>query len=830
MRLFDLPLSLLLLLFSSTTLGATSTSTLPPFRNKTTDTQPVTTGPQYASACAASTRSYSSAYNSWSREHEHVRHVTETLGGTSYRVVTYYENATTLCDGYPRVTYSPAVSLSKGTITYPHLPTSTKTYGDTYYYAYPSASPTCTIQPSDCDPLWADYSASLTAWRQGSNATSIGTAPQAQITQSPQTPPCQNQSEASRYAAAASSIYGCGLCTIFGDAVELVYFPVPTTVSRDMCATTPSTSLTHYGPGAVIEAYQGTQYGANATMAPGGAQTAVVGHNTFTSGTAYISIGSVWAENRCSSTIGTPVSNAILAMPSESVLSLRYRQDHFQYFAVTSTQTGYPVSYADFNSPVPYSAWIGQEKCEGYYDTWYCGVIYENDFRPQLAIPPEIRQLNPAWDGCQMWYGGLYDPPLALQPAESIALPTRPHPHDEVSKTPEPSSTVAAPTSTATALPDQGGNAEEGSTPEGGHSTPSSQDEGEGSVAAPTSTAIALPDQGGDAGSWSGEDGEHATPPSQVGVGQATPTAQNDGGADEPQGSWHHVISAGGLTWEASACGGHACIDGTTFSAGGPAQTLSGGAVASYDSESHLHVQGSSTIALPHHTTNYGVPGVSRPGEAPNAAVTIAGNTVTAVQTEEGGAVIVDGSRTLTPGGAATTLADGQVFSAENNGLVVGWSSSFEVDAVAAEATASGSNGRSGSGGDAQGTGAIVGASGKGPSISVTVSSTIATQPASTEADGDSASERSTSGGSGSGTKATGVGEANSVDGASSITSTAVVASDSISGTAVAGAGTSTAGAQYTATATGDSHRLAFGRTHALLVAVTLALAACGVL
>ncbi|KAK5747082.1 hypothetical protein LTR17_000214 [Elasticomyces elasticus] len=335
-------------------------------------------------------------------------------------------------------------------------------YQQTGFPNYPYSSPSCVIAPSDCDPLLEAYSTSLSAW-QAQNASRVadGTGPP-RITAPPQTPPCLGQSQASSYAAATEEIYGCGLCTIFGQGVELVYFP--TSASRDMCGSTPPASLTHYGSGAVITAYAGTEYGRNASSTVQGSQTAILGRNTFTSGTAYMSIATVWAENRCSSTIGTPVSDAILVMPSESVLSLRYSQNHFQYFMSTDTQTGYPVSYADFNSPVPFSAWIGQARCEGPWDTWYCGVVYENDFRPQLAIPPEIRQLNPEWEGCQMWYGGLYDPPVALQVQESAAAPTRPHPVSDEgpSTTARPSQTAQAPTSAPTALSQELGGGEDG--------------------------------------------------------------------------------------------------------------------------------------------------------------------------------------------------------------------------------------------------------------------------------------------------------------------------------------------------------------------------------
>jgi hypothetical protein len=199
---------------------------------------------------------------------------------------------------------------------------------------------------------------------------------------------------------------------MFGQGVQLVYFPEPTSMieNRNFCASTPSASLTHYGPGAVITAYAGNQYQGNDSHSISGQMTAVANNHTFTSGTAYISIETVYAVDRCSRTFGKPARDVILAMPSQSVLSLRYSQDHFQYLMQTDQQTGYPVSYADFNTPIPWSAWNGQAYCQGPQDYYRCGIIYENGYRPQLAIPPGIRDLDPAWETCQLWYGGLWDP------------------------------------------------------------------------------------------------------------------------------------------------------------------------------------------------------------------------------------------------------------------------------------------------------------------------------------------------------------------------------------------------------------------------------------
>ncbi|KAK3068804.1 hypothetical protein LTR53_013330 [Teratosphaeriaceae sp. CCFEE 6253] len=569
MRLLDLPPAIRLLLFSGHNVFGAPTTTPTRTLEARQDTPRLTTGPAFATSCSSAYWSYSSAYDSWSREHRTVSNQTQVLGGTTISEVTYYANATTLCDGHPRVGYSPAISLSTGQITVSNAAATTEVNPLTYFSAYPSPSPTCSTAPSDCDPLWSAYSSAYAA--NNASRTNSGTA---RITAPPQTPPCMDQSMAASWASVTESIYGCGLCTIYGQGVELVYFP--TTASRDMCASAPpTTALTHYGPGAVLTAYAGTQFNRNASLAPDAA-TAVLGGNTFVSGTAYISIASVWAEDRCSATRGAPVANAILAMPSRAVLSLRYSQDHFQYFASTDTQTGYPVSYADFNKPVPYSAWAGQAMCEGPWDTWNCGVVYDNDYRPQLAIPPEIRQLNPAWEGCQMWYGGLYDPPVALQTQASAAGPTVPG-----GETVEAGATEARPSA---------------------------------SMQAPTGTPTTLPEySGGSGASWTGSGA------SWTGSGeQSTPTGSGGGVGGDTAGGWHHAFTAAGQTWQASACGSdQACVEGTALSSGGPPQTLSGGVLASYGSQGLVLVgtgaPGSAPQAQQQTATEGGIEGPSRP-------------------------------------------------------------------------------------------------------------------------------------------------------------------------------------------------------------------------
>lgn len=601
------------------------------------------TGSSYAQACWSAVASWSSSYNSYTSAHRWVSTTLLTFGPTSVESVTYFENATTLCDGHPRVTYSPAIPTATANITHSGLSISTSTILGTYFSAYGPSAPSCSIDPSDCDPLWAAYSTSVSA--AGPLITASPIVP----------PPCANSSEAALLSQAHSMITGCGTCTIYGQGVQLVYFP--TTVSVDYCASTPTANLTHYGPGAVITAYAG-----KSAVAPGEIRdnrTVFAEGHAFTTGTAYISISTVYAVDRCSNTYGTPINDAILAMPSQSVLSLRYRQDHFQAIMETDKITGYPVSYADFNSPVPWSAWNGQTMCDpGGYGGWACSIIYEDQYRPQLAIPPQVTQLSPHFEGCQMWYNGLWDPPLALQPqtaADGPGFGPDFGGHWATSTAAAPSSTPGSPTAPATAMP----------------------------VQQSTST----------------------TPGNQL-PGPTQPPSQSPKPYSPEAEPWMQSVVVDGLTLWATGANRQVHIESASLTSGGPSSTIEGGLVASYGSNG-LILRGGSTAAFDQHQggptqqtqSNGGTgaaitSGLSGPGSQPEPSdadtttINIDGSVMTCVQSSDGGPVVIDKSTTLTPGGSATTLPNGHVISAASDSLVVEWSST--LGQIAASATSGG--------------------------------------------------------------------------------------------------------------------------------------------
>lgn len=62
-------------------------------------------------------------------------------------------------------------------------------------------------------------------------------------------------------------------------------------------------------------------------------------------------------------------------------------------------------------------------------------------YEPILAIPIEVRQIDPDWADCVGGINGVYDPPIALTPAEAIAKPTLPGTASETTSDAVPAST-----------------------------------------------------------------------------------------------------------------------------------------------------------------------------------------------------------------------------------------------------------------------------------------------------------------------------------------------------------------------------------------------------
>ncbi|KAF2092559.1 hypothetical protein NA57DRAFT_62425 [Rhizodiscina lignyota] len=238
----------------------------------------------------------------------------------------------------------------------------------------PIPAPTCSIQPVDCVNLLKS------AQQQWSGQPESFTV---------HLPMC------------ATAPPSCDRCTIAADSVKVYFFAVPSTVSRNMCASQPVASgLIYNHP----QPLNGTKFGIT-----------TLGKYTLRADRAYVWFNRISATypSVCFTDMPSAVASALSNFPvttysgtmitieSASLRSLRYRQYH-----------QFPYNFADFipGQEVPWSARNGESSCwEG-----SCSVLWSENYAPTLAVPDAVRSLHPAWRNCDLALDGIYDPPYAL--------------------------------------------------------------------------------------------------------------------------------------------------------------------------------------------------------------------------------------------------------------------------------------------------------------------------------------------------------------------------------------------------------------------------------
>ncbi|KAI6881746.1 hypothetical protein KC360_g6419 [Hortaea werneckii] len=251
----------------------------------------------------------------------------------------------------------------------------------------------------------------------------------------------------------------CKKCTISGGTVQLLYFPVSRTSASPSGPNTGSGKVAVETNASWNRSTPTTTLGPTAPITKGneGPETAVYEDTTLTSPSVYISFHTAYANNECGSQVGQRYPGAILALDQTDLSSVYglygtvYSTISDPLFPVAVT-TPYlragPFDLADLNWPIPPEVYRNQLRFVMGRDTY--SVVFD-DYSPILAVPPQIRDMDPAWADCELDWEGLYDPPKALKPASTVAGVTTPVGGDsKQTEAASPSSQPDAPASRTT--------------------------------------------------------------------------------------------------------------------------------------------------------------------------------------------------------------------------------------------------------------------------------------------------------------------------------------------------------------------------------------------
>lgn len=191
-------------------------------------------------------------------------------------------------------------------------------------------------------------------------------------------------------------------CTIRAQSVELLFFPPPTS-SRDLCANT-SPGYNSYSQSIYSQPHQ----------------SAVVNGTTFWADKAYVRYNTVsaykWCDlgnglGRTEVPFGSTYTNAYVEVESRDVSTMCGWQITDRPLGLVIAATPVPMNFADLSGPVPNSAYQCLQGCDLQGG---CKSIVQSLFNPNLAVPPQVRALDPEWADCVPYFEGTHDPPIAL--------------------------------------------------------------------------------------------------------------------------------------------------------------------------------------------------------------------------------------------------------------------------------------------------------------------------------------------------------------------------------------------------------------------------------
>ena len=140
---------------------------------------------------------------------------------------------------------------------------------------------------------------------------------------------------------------------------------------------------------------------------------------TFTSPTIYVSYNMLYASDSCKG-IGATYRNTIIPLTNNAELSSLIYHPGDQDWASTYSTISYNLT--DLILPIPVSLYDKDPRCAyasstwAYnqflsYDTlnseWYMTTTYSCPqaaaYAPIIAVPPQVTNLDPAWNDCTAW-------------------------------------------------------------------------------------------------------------------------------------------------------------------------------------------------------------------------------------------------------------------------------------------------------------------------------------------------------------------------------------------------------------------------------------------
>ena len=332
----------------------------------------------------------------------------------------------------------------RGSTTYSYTSIYTTTTGASFTLPTPS----CSIPTSQCSHLWQTYLSSL-----GLPTKIEGVTEEPAITPMPSNRP---RCSVGDYTESCSNMDNHGLCYIFGQNVELFYWP-PTTSTASATNTIQHGNMTLRGdPQPVTAVYR------NVTMTSpsvylslplvsaittqiipdcyeyyplGATKTDVVmkgGAEFFPQGATLQNVLVDLEPTSLSSLIRDfgPDINTASVVSEIAHGGLEFGKWMGKVRDVNSGAGNYytsvvaqPFDYSNLETPSPAAYYLDpnvEAGCNIHGEHPECSTIFEGAYKPQLLLPDKVRKLDPNWATCLVPLYGAYDPPRALRPAASM--------------------------------------------------------------------------------------------------------------------------------------------------------------------------------------------------------------------------------------------------------------------------------------------------------------------------------------------------------------------------------------------------------------------------